>query len=654
MASAITSTIEPKAMAYRADIDGLRGIAVLLVMAFHFNIPLVSGGYIGVDIFFIISGFLITSLLCLETAVFSPLGNFYRRRIKRLLPMFLVFAVATTLVASLLLLPDDYLNYLRSLYYSLIFQANTHFDGVTKNYFAPNSHELPLLHTWSLSIEWQFYLLFPLLFLLARKWLPSRALIAGVVLLTLVLAAYSWHQTGNSQQAYFYTSARFFELLIGCLAALIKVGPTTKQIRLGVSFTVSVAIALLVGAAFLFNNKTAFPGIPALGVCLLTAIVVVWGKGNQLLESPGLVHVGRISYSAYLWHWPVAAFFAYLQSPIPPQTGIVLLILVLGLAHLSYLWIEKPGRQIQLSLLKLVLCFVVLPAVVVIVFFKVANNHDGFFERLGSESVYIHSKMQPYLDNKKLSCLHFKGEGTDECSFGDITATSSAYLIGDSHAGHYRWFTEVLATQAHLKVTSLAHGECLMLPGASNQFRDAEHDAKCRHAIQKDYNRIKNSRPKYVLIAQRWVGYSFDEVKKLDGAISLLISQGTIPIILGPVAEDGRDLKACFYQHIKLRSQYQGECKIDRQNNFSADEKEKITTLFDEIRKNFPQAIVLNVQDVQCEKNMCDAEIDGVPIYDDTHHINGYGSATLAARYIARYGNPLLTTPADRVEGKPH
>ena len=280
---------------YRPDIDGLRGIAVLLVMAFHFNIPPISGGYIGVDIFFVISGFLITSLLCRESATLSALNSFYRRRIKRLLPMFVVFSAVSTIAAVVLLLPEDLLRYIRSLYYSLIFQANTHFDLQTKNYFAPNSRELPLLHVWSLSIEWQFYLIFPALFLLARKWLSPHRLMVGIAFATGVLAVNSWHETGSTQQAYFYTSARFFELLIGCFTALIKVEPRSAFHRSMVVF----AIVLLLGIAALFDSNTSFPGIHALQVCLLTAIVILFGAGNRVLELPALVHVGRISYFAY-------------------------------------------------------------------------------------------------------------------------------------------------------------------------------------------------------------------------------------------------------------------------------------------------------------------------------------------------------------------
>ena len=220
---------QPQPLPYRKDIDGLRGIAVLLVIAFHFNLRPITAGYIGVDIFFVISGFLITSLLCRETTIFSPLRNFYARRIKRLLPMFLVFSIATTAIATGLLLPDDYLHYIRSLYFAFLFQANSYFDDEAKDYFAPNSHELPLLHIWSLSIEWQFYLLFPLLFLIARKILPQRFLVAGVTVLTISLAIVSIRKTGNSQSAYLSTSARFFELMTGCVAALIKMADSSLK-----------------------------------------------------------------------------------------------------------------------------------------------------------------------------------------------------------------------------------------------------------------------------------------------------------------------------------------------------------------------------------------------------------------------------------------
>ena len=625
-------------LAYRSDIDGLRGIAVLLVIAFHFKLPPLSGGFIGVDIFFVISGFLITSLLCDEQDVLATLRNFYARRIRRLLPMFTFFAAATTAAVSLLLLPDDFLQYLRSLYFSLLFQANSFFDGETKDYFAPNAHELPLLHVWSLSIEWQFYLIFPVLFLVAQKWLPRRPLVAGLGLLTLALALFSWHQTGDSQKAYFLTSARFFELLAGCVTALVRV-PLADARRHAL---VAVAVVCLCATAVLFDAKTAFPGAHALGVCLLAAIPALWGSDNPLLTSRGLVHTGRISYSAYLWHWPFVAFFTYLQIAITPWTGILLLAVVMGMAHFSYLWIEKPGRRIRLGLGMLVLVFVIAPIAVTMVFYRYAKSHDGIFQRLGDESTYIYGKVKPYLDNRALDCRHLKEKGTYECNFGARESAAGLYLIGDSHAGHYRWFAEVLATHAHLRAISLSHNECLILPKALQPERGPERNAQCAQALEDDYARIRQDRPRYVLIAQRWLGYPIDEIRKIEDAVAILLAQGITPVILGPVAEDGRNMKDCFYRHIKLRQSYAEDCSIVAGNPFEAVQAAKVTELFRALKQRYPAVILIDPRQVQCDAGKCKAAIDGVPIYEDTHHLNGYGSATLARQYIEKFGNPLV------------
>ena len=405
---------------------------------------------------------------------------------------------------------------------------------------------------------------------------------------------------------------------------------------------VAVACLMLIGAALIFDTRTPFPGTYALLVCVATAAAVLWGEGSPWLEAKGLVHLGRISYSAYLWHWPVVAFLTYLQIALSPQLGIVLLPLVLLVAHLSYRWIEKPGRQIQLSLWKLFLVFVAIPAILTTVFFKIANHYDGLFDRFGKESVYIHEMTSPYLDNQKLGCRRTKGTWTDECNFGESDSKNFLYLIGDSHAGHYRWFTEQLATQAKVRVKAFAHGECLMIIGATNGIVGTERDIRCRKAIQADFKEISATRPKFVAIGQRWTGYPFEEVKRLPTLIENLIASEITPIILGPVAEDGRNLKDCFYHHIKLRTPYTGECTISKNNSYNLDKKTRIAGLFAEIRKKYPKVIVIDVQNVQCDREYCAAEIDGVPIYEDTHHINGYGSNTLAKRYIDRFGNPLL------------
>ncbi len=632
-------------LAYRRDLDGLRGFAVLLVMAYHFNLPYMVGGYIGVDIFFVVSGYLITSLLIQESEILSPLPGFYIRRIRRLMPAFLVFAVITTLMAAVLLLPKDFIDFLHSLYYGLLLKANSYFDTTTKDYFAPNSQQIPLLHIWSLSIEWQFYLIFPLLFLIANKYLSRPVLYVVLLLTVILLTTVSSHETGVSEHAYFYTSARFFELLLGCLMTIttIRINPRMSSVL------VYAALAMLMTLSMKFTHKTPYPGIHALEICLLSALVIVFGTNNRLLTYPLLVHIGRLSYSAYLWHWPFVAFLTYLQIPITASLGTGLLLSVLLLAHISYIFVEQPGRQIPFGIKKMILLFMVVPCLISLTLWRVAIVHHGWFWRLGAEATSVYNKMEPYYTTKsQLNCLRIPGQGGDdyECHFGDPTSTVVLYLIGDSHAGAYRWFVQQLALQAHLNAISYSFSECLMLPGAQNDFGslslDArKHNLRCNEGIQNIFTRIYRDRPKYVLIAERWIGYPDKQLDHLQKTITTLMSRGITPILLASVPENGTNIKDCYYRHIKLREAYTGECSIKEHNPFAEASKMQVDRLFETLKKKYPSLIIINERKAQCASGSCDVVIDGAPIYADSHHLNDYGSAILGKIYLSRYGNPL-------------
>lgn len=616
---------------YRPDIDGLRGIAVLLVIAFHCGIWPFTGGYIGVDIFFVISGFLITSLLCrYEAPLGAALDDFYRRRIVRLMPMFLVVAFVTAVAVSFLFVPDDFINFFQSLIQGFLVLANVHFDHAIHDYFSHDAHELPLLHIWSLSIEWQFYLLFPAVFLVVRRHLDQRALVTGLVGLTFVFLAISVWKTGSSQVSYFSGSARYFEPLIGCVAALINVRMRPSYRRI----LIPAAVVGLVGLAVGYSNVTRFPGAPAALVCLLAAVIVIWGKGDALLSVRPLVHVGRISYSAYLWHWPPLALLAYMQVPLSwPLTG-VLLAGVLVLAHLSYVFIEKRSHGLRaFPLWKLFVLFFLLPLAFALATKEISKANGGFYQRLGAEAVSIHRALAPYADRGTCMANH-RG---DECRLGDPKADVSFYLLGDSHAGHYRRFVDTLAKDAGRAGASYVMSSCLAVPGIAS----AGADDVCRRTLPDIYARIFEGHPAYVLIAERWAGYPIEDVRRLDGVLDLLVKNHITPIILGPVPENGKNLKNCFYRHVKLRQPYHGECEFDADNGFERDKRKQVSDFFVEMKKKYPTLVVIDVQAVACTDGKCVAQIDGAPIYNDANHLTPYGSAMLASRYLSRFGNPL-------------
>ena len=332
---------------YRPDIDGLRAIAVIAVLLFHgrFGMP---GGYVGVDVFFVISGFLITSLLLRSSGKAGmSLVTFWERRVRRIFPAQMLVVMVSLIAGWFLLLPRDFHDLAESASAQALFMGNFWFWKAT-GYFEPGALTKPLLHTWSLAVEEQFYLLFPLLLLPLRDW--SRTALRRVFLI-LGIASFvvgvilTWRAPSA---AYFLLPSRAWELLLGAaLAATSVPAHVAPVVRASVAW---VGLLAVVGSFFLFNERTPFPGYAALMPCLGTA-ALIWGHGLpgslsfRLLSLPPLKFVGRISYSLFLWHWPALLYAGYWQpDPLRWPSRLAVLLACGVLAWLSWRWVETPFR----------------------------------------------------------------------------------------------------------------------------------------------------------------------------------------------------------------------------------------------------------------------------------------------------------------------
>lgn len=333
--------------AYRRDIDGLRAVAVLPVLLFHAGIPGFSGGFVGVDIFFVISGYLIAGIILREIGEgrFS-LAKFYQRRARRILPAYLFVMGATFVASYFILFPEDFRDFGQSLVASALFVSNLLFVLESEMYFATATK--PLLHTWSLSVEEQFYLLCPLflLFVTRLRKSPAKAL-AAVVLASLALSI--WASKTNPASAFFQLQYRAWELGMGALLAASHAPAITN--RAGREALALVGLGLIVFAVTTFDETTAFPGMAALAPVLGTAAIIQAGKAgsplvNRLLSLQLFVFIGLISYSLYLWHWPVFELYRYATDDFLSPLAIAgLIALVFALSVLSWLLIERPFRR---------------------------------------------------------------------------------------------------------------------------------------------------------------------------------------------------------------------------------------------------------------------------------------------------------------------
>lgn len=338
-------------IAYRREIDGLRALAVVPVILFHAGFKAFSGGFVGVDIFFVISGYLITSIILAEkkTATFTLLG-FYERRARRILPALFLVMAACVPVAWLMLLPDDMKDFSQSLTAVSVFASNLLFWHKS-GYFDSAAELRPLLHTWSLAVEEQYYVLFPVFLLSLWRFGKPRILIVFTALAMLSLALASWLVEREPSAAFYLLPTRAWELLLGAVIAfyLIERAPRNDGRRINQLAGLTGLLLILV-AVVAFDQSTPFPGLYALVPASGTALIILFATpatlAGSLLASRLFVGVGLISYSAYLWHQPLFAFVRH-GSLKPPSMSLMLFLAMLSicLAYVSWRFVERPFRR---------------------------------------------------------------------------------------------------------------------------------------------------------------------------------------------------------------------------------------------------------------------------------------------------------------------
>jgi peptidoglycan/LPS O-acetylase OafA/YrhL len=336
---------------YRPDIDGLRAVAVLSVLFFHAKVRGFPGGFVGVDVFFVISGYLITSIIAKD--IFSgrfSFISFYERRMRRIFPALFFLIFVCTFIAAIVFAPEDFESFAKATIATTCFVSNFYFlrHAVTGGYFANLSDLQALLHTWSLAVEEQFYFLFPALLFLLVRWTRQRAAQLLFVCAILSFALSIWLTHRNPSAAFYMLSSRAWELLMGSLLALKAVPPI--RMRLVREVSAAAGLALILFAVFLFTNETPFPGPSAFIPCFGAFLLIYSGEqgsswANAILTFPPLVFIGVISYSLYLWHWPLIVFGRYfLLSNLGRAATIGVIAGSVLMAFISFEFVESPFR----------------------------------------------------------------------------------------------------------------------------------------------------------------------------------------------------------------------------------------------------------------------------------------------------------------------
>ncbi|MDR1827009.1 MAG: acyltransferase [Methylobacteriaceae bacterium] len=534
--------------AFRPHIEALRAVAVLSVMFRHFGWPFFGGGFVGVDVFFVISGFLIAGGIYRETerGAFSLL-SFYERRIRRILPAFAVVTLAVLVLSLRLLWPFQLLRTAEAAISAATFSANIWFYRTT-DYFLAASGMTPLLHTWSLSIEEQFYLVFPLLLMGLEKLKIRRvgAVLAGLLVLSLVGSEVT--RRLDVAAAFYLTPFRAFELLIGAVLARCRFSAERRGVFPG--FPAAAGLALIVFSVVFFGRGTPFPGLPALVPCLGAALVIAAGElGDsavlRVFSNRGFLFVGRISYSLYLVHWPVFVF-AGTMGEIDP------LVLMLGgplvsvaLAAILHAVVEQPPRYNRRLFSRPVLfasAFVCVGAVLGLA--QAVIDAGGYPRRLPPQVRRIlEVQFKPeYFRHFQWGSCFFTME--DDPSTYDAErcfprGRKTVFLWGDSTIAHYYEGLVPLFKTRGYSVGLAGMGSCPPLPGLAQNV-----SSRCARLSDRVLSLALERKPELVILGALWRNTAGEDKPFLE-VLRRLRQNGSAVIVLG----NPRYLKA-FAPHI--------------------------------------------------------------------------------------------------------
>lgn len=522
---------------YRADIDGLRAIAVGLVLLYHAGFSSVRGGFVGVDIFFVISGFLITRILLsdLQVGQFS-IANFYERRIRRIVPALTVMLIIVLAVAPFVLFSSE-MTKLSFAALAAVGSVSNLYLLSTAGYFAADSSMQPLVHTWSLGVEEQFYLLLPVILVAfgPNRLSAARWTIAGLTLISFIACVAL--TSVSRETAYYLPFTRAWEPLLGSFLAFARL---PRMPRLLCESSALAGLVLILLSAMRFHSGLFFPGAYALVPCLGTALIILAGGGGKSLLTRALsvrplVGVGQLSYSLYLWHWPIFVFYGlHTGTPRSLTETVGLIALCFGVATVSWRFVELPFRQKQIlpsrgglfaaagaASFGLAIC-----ALGFVALSNRPSNPRSESERLAGFMDYddeaSYRRGTCFLIGDKQSSSDLK---ISEC-LTPSNYRSNVLLVGDSHAAHL-WSGLSTNLQNSNVMQATASG-CKPVLGTRGRAGCVE----LMHRIFEDF--LTSQRPDTLILSGRWIA---DDIPALERTISALQGRAGRIVVFGPIVE---------------------------------------------------------------------------------------------------------------------
>lgn len=616
---------------FRPDIEGLRGIAVLLIIAFHAHIPGVSGGFIGVDVFFVLSGFLITGLLISEIEQTGRISftNFYARRIRRLLPAAALVFCVTLVACAVLLSPFEQFVFSRTSLAASTYVSNLWFLRQAFSYFHPGVELNPFLHTWSLAVEEQFYLVWPLLVLLAmgaRRSRPSLAL--AMAALTIVsLTASIVLSKSQPTVAFFSSPIRAWEFGIGALAMLLSEKRSDTNSRISALVGWAGLIAVLV-AGWQFRPQMTFPGIAALLPVLGTAAVLFAGAAHSvgpvaLLRRGPLQYAGRISYSWYLWHWPMLALAASLVPGLTVGARIVIVFAALGIADLTHRLVENPIRFNKFLGAR--------PRASVAM--GLALTIIGAATALGMGAQAARAKASPAQSAVReavasvLPCTaRIEATRPTVCTFGDTTSARTVVLMGDSHSGQWVPALSAIGKANGWKLVTFIKAGCPAAVVPMLTAYDKNYSA-CQRWRELALAHMRELDPSAIIVSNYQIymsernNWSNPQATWTAGVHDMLAQLSTVAPLIFLLRDTPKPLAHvpfCLSRQIAARLYTNRGCNIPRARGLD----ESVWQAEQNASADLPRVHLIDLSNFFCDRVVCEVVKGGTVVYRDGSHVS--------------------------------
>lgn len=660
---------------YRPDIDGLRAIAVLAVMLCHAGFVRFAGGFTGVDVFFTISGFVVAN------SILGDIGRntfsfkaFYARRARRLMPALYVMLAATFVFSVLFCFPEDAFQLAKNILAVSTMTSNIFLSKQT-GYFDTKAADQPLLHTWSLSVEEQFYVVLPVILLWtcrkAKAW--SMPVLIGLSVASFGAAVHA--ASSANAGTYYFAQYRGFEFLAGAVLALREFRRQAIAHRWA-DCAFLAGLACIIAGVLGLSTMSQFPGWGALVPCAGALLVIYAGRRTtfsaRVLSNPWAVFVGKVSYPFYLWHWPI--LFAARKLDLASGSGIVASIAIAFiLAVLTYRFVERTIQRRPMSPRKALACFLGAPLLFFGALAGCGRLTDGFlFAYPAKIQADVRWSGTALFDMPRAKQCWSKVEVSDEraCVLGDARSNEKAVLWGDSHAYHLVYFFDQLGRAQKMAIHDAGFTLCppiAHMPQRPGDMTYEEDHARCV-AHDKAVMAYLMSRPdiRTVFMAAAWQnyqqfgvgpnGHGFHQGEleaELAATISALRAGGKRVILMNDVPMIPLELVNCAFNNDLFFPVQRRDCEFDAA--IARGQHAPVAAMLERLAET-QGASIMHTFDVPCTKERCRLDFDGLPIYrfDDYHHLSLAGSMLLYDRYMARHPGEvqaLLGRPADALAG---